>query len=137
MTKAKRDKAGKWKPGESGNPGGRPPGRGKNAALRRAIDEHLPEIVEALAQAAKQGDTAAAGLLLGRTLPALRPERETVTLEPGATLADTARAVLASIAAGEVAPDAGAEVLQGVAAAIRVIEVDELLARVEALEAKK
>jgi hypothetical protein len=70
-----------WKKGESGNVLGRPPGTGEVASLRAALARHVPEIISAMVEAAKGGDTAAAKLILERAVPALRAEELPVTLE--------------------------------------------------------
>ncbi len=49
-------KRGRWKPGQSGNPSGRPPGTGHVAKLRASIAVHVPEIIGQLVEAAKDGD---------------------------------------------------------------------------------
>ena len=51
-----------WKPGQSGNPKGKPPGSGELQRLRAAIGAHVPEILEKLATAARDGDVQAARL---------------------------------------------------------------------------
>ena len=64
---AKTARVGRWKPGQSGNPKGRPPGQGEAgtaAKLRRAIAEHVPAIVERLVDQAMGGDVGACRLLL-------------------------------------------------------------------------
>ena len=52
-------KAGRWQPGKSGNPKGKPPGTGELQKLRTAIGEHVPAIIEQLATAAIAGDVQA------------------------------------------------------------------------------
>ena len=64
--------AGRWQPGESGNPSGRRPGSGEVAKLRAAIAEHLPAIVAQLVEAAKAGDVQAVRLLLERVIPPVK-----------------------------------------------------------------
>lgn len=125
--------------GTSGNPAGRPKGSGLAGEVRKAIQARSAEIVEAMIQRAIDGDTSAARALLDRILPAYRTEAAPVTV-PGmstGTLTERAQAALEAAASGEVAPDTAAALVAAVGALVRVIEVDELLARVEALEAKK
>ncbi len=62
-----------WKQGESGNPRGRPRKSQKSMAqLRSQISEHLPDVIEVLANAAKQGDVQAARILVERCVPSMR-----------------------------------------------------------------
>lgn len=67
-----RDARGRWLPGRSANPKGRPPGSGKIAKFRQALIAEVPEIIAALGKEAKAGDAQAAKLLLERVLPPLR-----------------------------------------------------------------
>lgn len=95
----------------------------------------MPAIIKRLAEQAKEGDVAAARLLMERIYPALKPVEVPVALElPGASLSDDGRAVLAAVASGEVAPSQGAALVAAIGALARVVEVDELMARVAALE---
>ena len=126
-----------WKPGQSGNPKGRPPGAGEVATLRAAIAGKVPAILESLTAAALAGDVQAARLLLERTLPALKPAEQAQALHlPDGTLTTQGRAVLAAVAAGELAPGQGAALLGAIGTLARVAEVDELARRIEALEGK-
>ena len=122
----------KWKPG---NPKGRAPGSAKVAPLRAAIAEHVPAVVDKLLAQALEGDTAAARLLLERVLPPLKPQEQPQALTlPDGTLTEQGRAVLAAVAAGELAPGQGAQLVAAIGTLARVAEIDELAARITALE---
>jgi hypothetical protein len=126
-----------WKPGQSGNPKGRPTGTGEVAKLRAAIAGNVPAILESLTAAALAGDVQAARLLLERALPPIKPVEATqaLSLPDDGTLTEQGRAVLASVAAGELAPGQGAALLGAIGTLARVVEIDELTGRIKALEA--
>jgi len=129
------EKQNRWKPGQSGNPSGRKPGSGKVAALREAIAEHMPEMVEVLIAKAREGDVQAARLLIERVIPPMRAAElsQPLTL-PDGSLTDQGRAVMQAVGAGELAPGQGAQLLTAIGALARVAELDEVVRRIEALE---
>ena len=128
-------KAGRWQPGKSGNPRGKPPGTGELQKLRTAIGEHVPAIIEQLATAAIAGDVQAARLILERVLPPMKATEQPQAMAlPDGSLTEQGRAVLAAVAAGELAPGQGAALLGAIATLGKVAELDELSARVAALE---
>jgi hypothetical protein len=132
----KQKRQGRWKAGESGNPKGRPTGTGKVAQVRASIAEHVPELLQALVAKAINGDVGAARLLLERTIAPLRAVEPTQALTlPDGTLTEQGRAILKVVATGELAPSQGASLLNAIGALARVTEIDELMARIEALEA--
>lgn len=132
----KQKRQGRWKAGESGNPKGRPTGTGKVAQVRASIAEHVPELLQALVAKAILGDVGAARLLLERTIAPLRAVEPTQALTlPDGTLTEQGRAILKVVATGELAPSQGASLLNAIGALARVTEIDELMARIEALEA--
>lgn len=129
---------GQWKPGTSGNPAGRRPGSGEVAKLRAAIAENVPTIVEKLTAAALAGDVGAARLLLERVIPPLKASEEAVPLTlPDGTLTEQGKAVLASVASGDLAPGQGAALLASLGTLANLTETDELCRRIEALEAAR
>lgn len=137
MTAAKKRPPGRWKTGESGNPKGRPKGSGQVAQLRAAIAGRVPEILDKLMRQALEGDTSAARLLLERVVAPLKAAEQPQALAlPDGSLTAQGRAVLRSVASGELAPGQGAALLAGIGTLARVSEIDELAARVAALEQK-
>ena len=135
MATRRKPPAAAWKPGQSGNPKGRPPGTGEVAKMRAAITGNVPAILESLTTAALAGDVQAARLLLERALPPIKPVEQSQPLSlPDGTLTEQGRAVLAAVAAGELAPGQGAALLGAIGTLARVAEIDELARRIEALE---
>ena len=137
MTEPKK-KRGSWKLGQSGNPKGRPPGVGVIGKLRASLAGDVPEILAGLVLAAKGGDVQAARLILERILPPIKPIEQAVALQlpEGGTLTAQGRAVLSAVADGELAPSQGAALLGAIGTLARVTEIDELSARIAALEAQ-
>lgn len=123
----------KFKPGESGNPAGRPKGSVNRqlAELRAAADRVLPLVVEK----ALAGDADAQKLILDRALPRTKPmsPAEPFSL-PEEGLLDQVQAVLRQVADGELSPTAAAELVGMVATAAKVEEIDQLRNEVTSLK---
>jgi hypothetical protein len=135
MTNSTKKRPGRWKAGESGNPAGRPPGAGEVSKLRAAIGERVPELLAAMMDKALEGDVGAARLLLERAVAPLKATEQMQALSlPDGTLTEQGRAVLASVAAGQLSPGQGAQLLAAIGSLARVTEIDELAARVAVLE---
>ena len=136
MPEPKKPPAGHgWKKGQSGNPKGRKPGTGELAKVRAAIAARVPELLAKLMSLALAGDTSAARLLLERAVAPLKAAEQPQAVNlAGDSLTDQGRAVLASVARGELAPGQGAALLGAIGRLARVSEIDELAARVAALE---
>ena len=126
-----------WKPGQSGNPKGRPAGTGEVGKLRAAIAKRVPDLLDAMMAKALDGDVGAARLLLERAIAPLKAIEPTRALTlPDGTLTAQGRAVLRSVADGELAPSQGAALLGAIGTLARVTEFDELESRIAALEAR-
>jgi Family of unknown function (DUF5681) len=125
-----------WKPGQSGNPKGKTPGSGELQRLRACIAADVPDILAKLIQAAKDGDVQAARLILERVLPPVKPIEQATELQlpAGGTLTAQGRAVLSAVAAGELAPGQGAQLLAAIGSLARVTEIDDIEARLTKLE---
>lgn len=127
-----------WKPGESGNPKGKPPGTGELQKLRAAIGVHVPAILEQLVIAARGGDIQAARLILERVLPPVKAIEHAQAIHlPDGTLTEQGRSVLLAVAAGELAPGQGAQLIAALGTLAKISEVDELADRITLLENKR
>ena len=131
-----KKRVGRWKPGTSGNPKGKPPGSGALQQLRASLASDVPDILAVLVTAAKGGDMQAARLILERVLPPVKATEQAVPLSmhEGDTLTAKGRSVLSAVAAGELPPTQGAQLLSAIGSLARVTEIDELTARIAALE---
>ena len=86
----------KWKPGQTGNSKGRPPGQSEITRIRASLAGDVPEILAGLVTAAKGGDVQAARLILERILPPVKAIEQAVELQlpNDETLTAKANAVL-------------------------------------------
>lgn len=130
-------------PGKSGNPSGKPKGSGKAQVLAMAVSaDELKAIIAQLVEQAKQGDTTAARLILDRLIPPLRPVDAPLpaglTLPPAdAGLVARAQAVVDAVAGGVLAVGQATQLLGVLADVARIIEVEDLARRLDALEASE
>ena len=127
----------KFKAGVSGNPKGRPKDKTPATLLRKSIVEAMPDIILKLVEQAKEGDTAAAKILLDRCCPTLKPQAIAISLPVNGTLAEQGGEVIKATLSGHIPPDIGAQLITALANQSKIIEIDELTQRIEALEGKK
>lgn len=122
----------RWKPGKSGNPGGRP---GKGAQIRRELMEMTPQAMQSLKRGIEEGDVTCLRIWAERCDPSPKSTFETVEFLCDTTdLTSAALSVIAAISRGQVAPDVGKQIIDGIAAAAKVAEVDELRRELEELQ---
>lgn len=129
----------KFKPGQSGNPDGRPKGSRNKTTL--AVEELLDGEAEALTrkaiEKAKGGDTVALRLCLDRICPARRDrhiEFELPKMEAAKDAATAAAAIVGAVARGEITPNEAGELGRLVEAFAKTLQVSDHEARLEALE---
>lgn len=126
----------KFKAGQSGNPAGRPKGAlGKATRWREALEPHGDELFKVAVEHALDGDMQALKLCLERISPAIKPSSDPVMFDlSGNTLSDKAESVLQAIADGVIDVDSGRKLIGAISDLGRIIEVDSILERLEALE---
>lgn len=139
MTERKKDT--RFKPGQSGNPGGRPSaGLGKvRADLVNAWEgqDGKPGIREKLLEMARGGDMAAIRIVAERVCAPVKAMEQASPISLGeGSLSDQGRAIFRALGSGELAAGQAAQLLQALGSMAKVIETDELAKRIEALEAK-
>ncbi len=127
----------KFTPGKSGNPKGRPKNKSAPLMLRKAISDSMPEIIQMLIDSALAGDISAANSLLSRCVPMLKAEAQPITLPVVDGLAAQGGVIIRSIMSGKTAPDVGAALITALASQSKIVEIDDLIKRIEVLESAK
>jgi hypothetical protein len=129
----------RFKPGQSGNPNGRPQGsRSKVCVALDALAEgEAQEIVKAMISSAKNGDGQAGRTILERIWPPRKGARLDFDL-PEVSRAEELPGAIAAInrqvADGDMSPEEGTLIVGLLDAQRRAIETSELAARVALLE---
>ena len=99
----------KFQPGQSGNTAGRPrQPKNDSTTIRNLIGQELPIIIASLITAAKNGDIAAAKILVDKSLPSVRPVSLATPLPALAaaqSLSEKADVILDSLASGDIGSD--------------------------------
>lgn len=133
--------SGRFKPGQSGNPAGRP--RGSRHKVTLAIEAILEGEAESLTrkavELAQAGDMTALRLCMDRLAPVRRDRPVAFDLpkiETAADLPKATQAIMEAVAAGELTPSEAAELGKLIDAHAKAIEVTDLHRRLEALERK-
>lgn len=113
----------KFKPGQSGNPNGRPKGIiDKRQRLQQSIQNGIESVIAVVQEKANEGDMSAAALLLSRAVPTVKAEsteRVQFEFDSSKPVADQLLQVAAAVANSELTIDQGkqfAEILQRIAA---------------------
>lgn len=131
-----------FQPGQSGNPAGKPKGT-RNHATRMVLslmEGNVEAITQAVIDAARQGDLAAAKLVIERIAPPVRERPLDIHL-PATDSAEGIReaqsAIVQAVACGDLLPAEGTTLSTIVEAKRKAMETLELEQRITALEAKK
>jgi hypothetical protein len=129
---------GRFKPGQSGNPAGKPKGTRNRVTLlaERLMIADAEGVVRAVIDAAKGGDVAAAKVVLDRIAP-VQKDRTAFRLRGLATAADASAAmgdVIAAVAAGTISPGEGEAVARIISAFVAALEISDFEQRLSRLE---
>jgi hypothetical protein len=127
-----------YKPGQSGNPKGRPPGiQDRRSRLRDALADQGDELLATAVEMAKGGDTTMLSFLINRILPASKPETAPTEIAlPAGSLTEQATALVNAAASGAMSVSVASELLAGLGVVGRLTELDEIAKRLETLEAR-
>ncbi len=115
-----------FRPGQSGNPAGRPKGSVNRqlAMLREAVEKVLPLVVER----ACNGDAEAQKIILERGLPKLKPVEVPMEFEmPNGGNATAAKMLMHQAAAGEIPLSVAERAAVGCAALMKIEAVNKAL----------
>ena len=126
-----------WKPGQSGNPAGRPKNSGKVAELRALLQPHAQELVQKAVDMALDGDSTALRMCLERLVPPFKAESATVkvpALDTAENITEQGQIVLKAIASGDIPVDDALSVLNAINQQAKLEEFGELKERLERIE---
>lgn len=128
-----------WKPGQSGNPAGKPPGtRNKATQMVLALMEGgAEEITRTVIDAAKNGDLAAARLVLERLAPPVRERFVALDLPDTSTATGVSVAqqtILEAVGAGDLLPTEGTTLATMLESRRKALETADLEQRIALLE---
>ena len=137
-----REKDTRYKPGQSGNPTGRPKGARNKAtvAAETLLEGEAETITRKCIDLALEGDHMALRLCLSRILPVKRERTIELDLPGLEGSQDALRAigkVIEAVGCGAITPSEGASVASLLETHRRTFEVEELERRLEALEGQQ
>ena len=141
-TTDKKQKGGRFRKGESGNPRGRPRGAKHKTTLllESLIDDEGETIIKKLIALAKKGNLLAIKLVVERLLPAKKDRAVSVALpsiKDAAGLPRLTSAILAAVSEGELTTTEAAALSALVMNHVKTLETAELSARIDRLEERK
>lgn len=136
---AKKQRGKPFKPGQSGNPGGRPQGSRNKATLAIAalFEGEAEGLTRKAIELAKEGDLAALRLCLERICPPSRERPITIDLPKIETIADIAAGtgvIIQAVARGEITPGEGTALANMLEGRRKALETDEIVRRIEEIE---
>lgn len=126
----------KFKPGQSGNPKGKPKGaKDKRTAYRELFENDSEDLIKKVIELAKAGDTTCLKMCIDRIVSPYRARDQVITLDDiSGTLTEKGEKIIEAMGNGELSPSDTASMLTALAAQVKIVEVDELIKRIEKLE---
>jgi hypothetical protein len=130
----------KFRPGQSGNPAGRPKGsKNRSTALWAALlEDGGEEVLRRVVERARRGDPLCVRLVVERLLPRATPthsvELDLPRMQRAGDIVSALATVLGSVAAGEMTLEEAGQFARILEGQRRAIETADLAVRVDALE---
>ena len=125
----------KFKPGQSGNPDGRPKGvPDRRTVYREALADRAPEIITTLIEKALDGDSTALRLCADRIVPTLKATDASINITLSGSLAEQGRQVLEGLGDGTLSPNEASTAMGILQTQSKLVESDEIIDRIEQLE---
>ena len=136
---ARKQRGKPFKPGQSGNPAGKPTGTKNRATVmaQALFDGEAETLTRKIIELAMGGDMQALRVCVDRLCPPMKAQAAPVQVDIPETdsISDIANAFIKAAANGQLPPDVAAQLVSAVGTLARVVEVDELKKRMAALEA--
>jgi hypothetical protein len=131
----------RFKPGQSGNPAGKPKGLRNRAtlALEALLDGEAEELIRKAIELAKNGDMSAIRLCLDRIIPPRKDRHVAFPLPAMNEAVDAVKglaSIVAAVANGELTPSEASELTKLVEGYARVLETVDHEERLKALEGR-
>ena len=129
----------KFKPGESGNKSGRPPGiKDRRVELRELLRPHAADLMQTAVNLALSGDQAALRMCLDRICPTIKATSDPIEIPlPTGTLDEQAAAVFRLASTGILPTGDAAQLIAMIQNQCRIKELTDLELRLQALEEKR
>jgi hypothetical protein len=128
-----------FRPGQSGNPAGKPRGTRHRATIlaERLLDGEAETMIRKVIEKAKQGDMIALRLCLDRIVPPRRDRPVHFTIPELNSAEDASKAIAAitaAVARGELTPTEAADLCRLIETFVKAIETSEIERRLKNLE---
>ena len=125
----------KYKPGQSGNLGGRPKGiPDRRTVYREVLADHAPQIITTLIEKALDGDSTALRLCADRIVPTLKATDASINIALSGGLAEQGRQVVEALGDGTLSPNEASTAMGILQTQAKLVESDEIIDRIEQLE---
>jgi hypothetical protein len=138
-TESKTRKPHRWKPGQSGNPAGKPVGARHKATrlVQEMMGDEAKAVIRKVIDKALEGDATCLRLCLERMSPAIKENPITLQLPDIQNAEDAVKAmcvVVSNVVSGEITPSEGSALSGIVETYRRTLETQDLEKRISELE---
>lgn len=124
-------KSTKFKPGQSGNPKGKPKGaKDKRTAYRDLFQDRAPELISKAIELALKGDRNCLRMCIDRIVSPYRASDPSITLEPlEGALTEQGRELMSAAQKGHISPTGASALMSALESQARILKLEETLIR--------